>query len=211
MNKEKCFIINEKILYLEKVLVDFENIPIFFLCKSYDDYYVVLCVDFDNYNYIIVEASLIDVYNLLHENIPMRDVILKQDYYWKIISGEDLLSDTIEKHQMKCINTSLLPEENACFQVFDSETRKYISEFDKNLFNSKFFTETDKASSDVNDNMEEYINVCEDIIFPQLEDLINKVTCSYEEYEQQSNTSVSVKQVNELKRWNGYVPNDVAA
>lgn len=211
MNKEKCFIIDEKILYLEKVLVDFENIPIFFLCKSYDDYYVVLCVDFDNYNYIIVEASLIDVYNLLHENIPMRDVILKQDYYWKIISGEDLLSDTIEKHPMKCINTSLLPEENACFQVFDSETRKYISEFDKNLFNSKFFTETDKASSDVNDNMEEYINVCEDIIFSQLEDLINKVTCSYEEYEQQSNTSVSVKQVNELKRWNGYLPNDVAA
>lgn len=211
MNKEKCFIIDEKILYLEKVLVDFENIPIFFLCKSYDDYYVVLCVDFDNYNYIIVEASLIDIYNLLHGNIPMRDVILKQDYYWKIISGEDLLSDTIEKHPMKCINTSLLPEENAYFQVFDSETRKYISEFDKNLFNSKFFTETDKASSDVNDNMEEYINVCEDIIFPQLEDLINKVTCSYEEYEQQSNTSVSVKQVNELKRWNGYLPNDVAA
>ena len=64
MNKEKCFIIDEKILYVEKVLVDFENIPIFFLCKSYDDYYVVLCVDFDNYNYIIVEASLIDIYNL---------------------------------------------------------------------------------------------------------------------------------------------------
>ena len=211
MNKEKCFIIDEKTLYLEKVLVDFENIPIFFLCKSYDDYYVVLCVDFDNYNYIIVEASLIDIYNLLHGNIPMRDVILKQDYYWKIISGEDLLSDTIERHPMKCIDTSLLPEENARFQVFDSETRKYISEFDKNFFNSKFFTETDKASSDVNDNMEEYINVCEDIIFPQLEDLINKVTCSYEEYEQQSNTSVSVKQVNELKRWNGYLPNDVAA
>ena len=211
MNKEKCFIIDEKILYVEKVLVDFENIPIFFLCKSYDDYYVVLCVDFDNYNYIIVEASLIDIYNLLHGNIPMRDVILKQDYYWKIISGEDLLSDTIERHPMKCIDTSLLPEENARFQVFDSETRKYISEFDKNFFNSKFFTETDKASSDVNDNMEEYINVCEDIIFPQLEDLINKVTCSYEEYEQQSNTSVSVKQVNELKRWNGYFPNDVAA
>lgn len=211
MDKEKCFIIDEKILYLEKVLVDFENIPIFFLCKSYDDYYVVLCVDFDNYNYIIVEASLIDIYNLLHGNIPMRDVILKQDYYWKIISGEDLLSDTIERHPMKCIDTSLLPEENARFQVFDSETRKYISEFDKNLFNSKFFTETDKAFSDVSDNMEEYINVCEDIIFPQLEDSINKVTCSYEEYEQQSNTSVSVEQVNELKRWNGYVPNDVAA
>ena len=211
MDKEKCFIIDEKILYLEKVLVDFENIPIFFLCKSYDDYYVVLCVDFDNYNFIIVEASLIDIYNLLHGNIPMRDVILKQDYYWKIISGEDLLSDTIERHPMKCIDTSLLPEENARFQVFDSETRKYISEFDKNLFNSKFFTETDKAFSDVSDNMEEYINVCEDIIFPQLEDSINKVTCSYEEYEQQSNTSVSVEQVNELKRWNGYVPNDVAA
>lgn len=211
MDKEKCFIIDEKILYLEKVLVDFENIPIFFLCKSYDDYYVVLCIDFDNYNYIIVEASLIDIYNLLHGNIPMRDVILKQDYYWKIISGEDLLSDTIERHPMKCIDTSLLPEENARFQVFDSETRKYISEFYKNLFNSKFFTETDKAFSDVSDNMEEYINVCEDIIFPQLEDSINKVTCSYEEYEQQSNTSVSVEQVNELKRWNGYVPNDVAA
>ena len=211
MDKEKCFIIDEKILYLEKVLVDFENIPIFFLCKSFDDYYFVLCVYFDNFNYIVVEASLIDIYNLLHGNIPMRDVILKQDYYWKIISGEDLLSDTIERHPMKCIDTSLLPEENARFQVFDSETRKYISEFDKNLFNSKFFTETDKAFSDVSDNMEEYINVCEDIIFPQLEDSINKVTCSYEEYEQQSNTSVSVEQVNELKRWNGYVPNDVAA
>ena len=33
MDKEKCFIIDEKILYLEKVLVDFENIPIFFYVK----------------------------------------------------------------------------------------------------------------------------------------------------------------------------------
>ena len=41
MNNVVCFIIGGKSLYLEKVLVEFNDIPVFFICHNEDEYYAV--------------------------------------------------------------------------------------------------------------------------------------------------------------------------
>ena len=75
MDKELCFNIENINLYLEQTLVDYLDIPIFFLCRGEKQYYAALCTNIDELSYIVVKLSLMDVYNLLHGSIPMRDVI----------------------------------------------------------------------------------------------------------------------------------------
>lgn len=65
MDKILCFKLNNDELYLNQILVDYTNIPIFFICKGKKDYYLVLLTDYNNYNYIIVTITKDDIYNLL--------------------------------------------------------------------------------------------------------------------------------------------------
>ena len=39
MKKELCFVIDSVKVYLEQVLVDYIDVPIFFLCKGNEQYY----------------------------------------------------------------------------------------------------------------------------------------------------------------------------
>ena len=82
MNKLLCFKLNNDELYYDQILVDYNNIPIFFICKGKKGYYLVLCTDCDNYNYIVVTITTDDIYNLLNQKITMKAVILKQPTYW---------------------------------------------------------------------------------------------------------------------------------
>ena len=130
MNKDLCFYIENENLYFEQVLIDYNYIPIFFLCKSEQQYYLALCLDIEEFNYIIVTLSLSDLSNLLHGNIPMRDIFLKQDYYWEVISNENVFSDTVTKHKINHLNHSLLPKENTYFQVLTEEVKTFIQKLD---------------------------------------------------------------------------------
>ena len=58
MNTELCFYIEKKDIYLEQILVDYMNVPIFFLCKDDKQYYLALCSNMDELNYIVVQISL---------------------------------------------------------------------------------------------------------------------------------------------------------
>ena len=102
---------------MEQILVDYLDIPIFFLCSGDKQYYIALCTDIEDLKYIVVKLSSVDVYNLLHGEIPMRDIILKQSEYWDIVSGEDIGSDIVIKKKMDEIENTLLPEEKAYFKI----------------------------------------------------------------------------------------------
>ncbi|MCI6552701.1 MAG: hypothetical protein MR430_04040, partial [Lachnospiraceae bacterium] len=65
INKELCFNIENNNLYLEQILVDYMEVPIFFLCRGANQYYVALCTDIAELHYIVAKLSLPDVYNLL--------------------------------------------------------------------------------------------------------------------------------------------------
>ena len=54
VNSKLCFRIENIELYLEQVLVDYMDIPIFFLCKGVGEYYLVLCTNINELNYIIL-------------------------------------------------------------------------------------------------------------------------------------------------------------
>lgn len=57
---------------MERVLVDYNCVPIFFICKDENNRYLALNSEPDNSAYIVVKISDADAYDLLHGNIPMR-------------------------------------------------------------------------------------------------------------------------------------------
>lgn len=111
MNKILCFKLNNDELYLDQTLVNYNGIPIFFICKEKEKYYLVLCTDCKNYNYIIVIISVNDIYNLLHQKITMKKVILKQKEYWEVLSGDKIDEDTVTLKSMNEINFNYLPQD----------------------------------------------------------------------------------------------------
>lgn len=130
MEQELCFCIEGRNLYLEQVLVEYMNIPIFFLCKNKQQHYLTLCTNMDDFNYLVIELSTSDLYNLLHGNITMRDVFLKQKEYWEVNSNKTISKDIVSKHEIHHLDNSLLPKENAYFQALIEDLKIFI----QNLF-----------------------------------------------------------------------------
>lgn len=129
MDNTLCFKIENVDLYLEKVLVDYAEIPIFFLCKGRGQYYIALCTNVDDLNYIVTKLSMNDVYMLLNGNVPMRDIILKQEERWSIISGEEISLDKVEKLKTSDLDMDLLPKEGAYFEIVTKKLKNYVKKF----------------------------------------------------------------------------------
>lgn len=130
MNSELCFRIENIELYLEQVLVDYMDIPIFFLCKGEGNYYLVLCTDIDGLNYIIVKLSMSDVYELLRGGESIRNTVLKQEEYWNVISGEEISLDKVGKLSISELDVSLLPKEDVYFEIVTEKLKNYVKKFD---------------------------------------------------------------------------------
>ena len=143
MDKELCFSIEDTDLYLEQVLVDYMDVPIFFLCKGGAQYYLVLCTDVDELSYIVVKLSSLDVYNLLHGNISMRDAILKQREYWDIVSGDEIYLDEVTKKHIEEIELDTLPEKDACFKALTKQVKLFVQKFDREFLAARNFCESD--------------------------------------------------------------------
>lgn len=134
MNSNLCFRIEGIELYLEQVLVDYMDIPIFFLCKGESNYYLVLCADVDELNYIIVRLSMNDLYELLHGERSIRNIILKQNEYWNVISGEEIPLDKVEELSTPKLDVSLLPKEDVYFKIVSTKLENYVKKFDIQYF-----------------------------------------------------------------------------
>jgi hypothetical protein len=176
MNKELSFKIENIDLYLEQTLVDYMDIPIFFLCKGEEQYYLALCTDIDELNYIVVKLSLSDAYNLLHGKTPMRDVILKQNEYWDIISGDEICLDVVTKKSIDEMETALLPEDTACFKILTKQMELYVQKFDREFFDAKNFYESDKKA----DLSEWNADLLLDVLVDNIEQLTELVNCKLE-------------------------------
>lgn len=130
MDNKLCFRIENIELYLEQVLVDYMGIPIFFLCKGEGEYYLVLCTDIDELNYIILKSSMNDVYELLHGKKSIRNTMLKQKEYWNVISCEETSLDKVEKLSVSELDVDLLPKENIYFEIVSMKLEDYVKKFD---------------------------------------------------------------------------------
>ncbi|MCI8483404.1 MAG: hypothetical protein HFH41_03570 [Lachnospiraceae bacterium] len=210
MERELCFCIEKKELYLEQVLVDYMEIPIFFLCKNSVQYYLALCIDIDELNYIVTKASISEIYNLLHGKIPMRDVILQQEGYWDVLSGEEVSMDTVTKHLIGELNKSFLPEEGACFEILTEKMEEFVKKFDNEHDKSqKEFYEDGSLSIDVSGlNFE--IGKCFDLGICLLEQQFAPEINLYEYcipyYEEQA----LLKNFNNMEKWSNDVLSSIA-
>lgn len=130
VDSELCFRIENVDLYLEQVLVDYMGVPIFFLCKGEGSYYLVLCTDVDELNYIIVRISMDDVYGLLHGEESIYNTILKQNEYWNVIAGREISLDEVKRLSISELDVGLLPKENVYFEIVSTKFENYVKKFD---------------------------------------------------------------------------------
>ena len=138
MSKELCFNIEGDALYLEQVLVEYMSVPIFFLCKGQKQYYIALCIDMEELNYVVSSISQTTVYNLLHGVQPMQDAILSQDSFWEVFSGDTIAEDLVQKKTIQELDISILPEKGACFEILTEELRTYVNRFDNEFLNNGY-------------------------------------------------------------------------
>lgn len=147
MDKELCFKIENDSLYLEQVLVDYMDIPIFFLCSSKQQYFIALCTDIEELNYIVTKLSSDYVYKLLRGDISMRDVILEQKEYWNIISGDEISQDKVKKEDISSIDKGILPEEGAYFKILTKEIERFVNNFESSFFATENYSKIEKKLS----------------------------------------------------------------
>ena len=131
MNKELCFKINSKELYLEKVLVTHNDIPMYFICT--DDmlnYYVVLFTDIDEDRYIITKTNINKIIELFKRKITMKDLIISTytEKYWEIIASDDINKDIIREKDIKEISVEDLPDEDSYFNLSEKSNKEFFNE-----------------------------------------------------------------------------------
>lgn len=122
---KKCFTINGNELYLVLNLVDFNGIPLYFICKdNTGQYYICLCYDIDYEKYIIVKTDIDRIYKLLTQNITMRDIITMESEFLDVsILGEE---DICSLKDMKDINFDILSDKNSYFNITNEH---FLEEF----------------------------------------------------------------------------------
>lgn len=128
-----CFRINGKDLYLEKILVNYMGLPIFFICKDDTEYYISLCTNIQNVDYIVAKVPILDIYNLLHQKIIMRDFVQKQTEYWNVSLGENQSLDIVTRHSVTASDEYLLPKDGACFLALTEEMQRFSQKIDMEL------------------------------------------------------------------------------
>ena len=127
MNKELCFIVDGKELYLEHVLVDFNEIPVFYVCSHDKERYTVLCTDIENEEYIIVKSPLWRLCDLLNGTLEMKEIFTKENFYWRVKAGDEVADDDVRKEPVDTLEPSLLPDRGAYYAITNEGTKNYLS------------------------------------------------------------------------------------
>lgn len=129
MEKELCFIIENKKLYLDRVLVSFNEFPIFFVCNDeYNNYYLVLCKDMEKFEYIIVKSTAKDVYDMLIQKHSIKETFMKQDFFYEVFGEIDPSNDGVNKLSTDRLDVSFLPNENIYYEAQNASDIDYISD-----------------------------------------------------------------------------------
>ena len=124
MANELCFIINNIELRMEQILVEFDDVPIFYLCKGNGQLYLVITKDMDVEEYLVVKISERELSDMLHGKVSMRQAILEQKRYW---------DDEVTEHDIADIPQEVLPYEDACYEVVSDDVKSYLQILDTSL------------------------------------------------------------------------------
>lgn len=139
MDQVLCFHIQDVDLYLEQVLVEYNNIPIFFVCTDFKSRFLVLCTDTDEYSYYIIRIGIYSLCAMLEGSIPMRNCFTGSPSFWEVISGEEVGEDQVFQRERKDMDISALPDEGACYEVLDQLTKSYYEQVHAELYDANAF------------------------------------------------------------------------
>lgn len=128
MSNTLCFCLNKSNLVLDKVLVSFNEIPIFFICiDQKKNRYVVLCSDIDDFQYIIVPQKTQQIVDMLSQKITMRDLFENIDHFWSVQSGNVPDEDIVDLLSGNQMDEEILPESGALYTIVDDGIREYLN------------------------------------------------------------------------------------
>ncbi len=135
MSKEVFFQIQNKLLYLDFMLEEYDFMPVFYVCKDDDGArYIVLCTDFDNEAYLVSRVTLVDLSNMLSGKLDMRSIFLKQAVFWKVTCrGEKYIDDVVEEHKTEDIPVEYLPADGEYYVLYDEEHKEYAKKIECEL------------------------------------------------------------------------------
>ena len=132
LNAIEFFKIEDKYLFLDKVLIDLNMQPLFFICKDENGlYYICLCTDYEEFCYIIVPSSADEIYQMLSGEITIREVFLNKDYFFSVESYNDLEDHKVKKLDIKDINKDELLYEGKRYKILNQSDIQYLEEIKK--------------------------------------------------------------------------------
>ena len=142
MDKQLCFVVDGQNLFLEKTLVFFNDIPIFFVCRNERNQpFLVLCTDLEQLEYLVVETELYTLREMLNQRCTMREALLNGVNFWKVTSADTIENDLCEKIDRSKIEIDSLPNEGAVYNKIFKEDESYVDQIE-----SEYLSNTDYES-----------------------------------------------------------------
>ncbi|MBQ3176743.1 MAG: hypothetical protein IJB52_02905 [Clostridia bacterium] len=151
MNNKVCFILEGKELYIDEVFVDFNELPIYFSCISDDKYYLALCCEYDNQDYVLVESSVKEIIEMLTARITIRSTFTKKTKHWVVVAGEDITKDKISLIHTPYLDENILPKEGAKYAIVTEKVKQYLKRIEHDLYRDESYTTIATASKQIND------------------------------------------------------------
>lgn len=139
MNDELSFIIDNKELLNEQVLVEYNDFPVFFLCRNSNDLYLALCTDLSKNMYYVAQVDTVNVLQMFDKQLTMRDTFLSGKSFWKIEASENIHEDKVSLIDVKDIDLDDLPKEKAYFNVFSQELEEYHKSLSNDFLSEKMW------------------------------------------------------------------------
>lgn len=128
------FVIDGKELIVEQVLVEYNEAPIYFVCKDEKNYYIASCIDLEKERYFVATVELSSLAKMLHGQISMRNFLLHSKEYWDVIVGKDISQDLVVRKTIAEVCLDDLPYENAFFTVATKEIERFVEKVDAKLY-----------------------------------------------------------------------------
>lgn len=135
MKHDVFFYINNKELYLDSYLVDFD-IPIFYICKDDENSkYAVMCIDSIKEKYVIGLTTNKDIKAMLLNSLDLCSFINNTSKKWYVICNKEKKSDEVITVQK--LNKSDLPKKNAFLELHNKRVIDYVKKIDSEIEEQK--------------------------------------------------------------------------
>lgn len=132
-NHRHYFTINGTLLYIEKVLLFFQEIPLLFVCiDDKGNRYFCLCRDTDIGTHLICKVSTDTLLKYLKSEISFTDMYESADIFYRVEVGEkeDFLDDIITEIKSNKIKDNIIYGGEVYFDAYLDYQKQYIRQLE---------------------------------------------------------------------------------